>query len=237
MIAPLLKPKDQKRKRKPYVMDRRDGKEVCDKSTEGGRIEYRTRTLLMFRRQKGICRWCGMPMIWESATFDHDNGRTKGNQDDRIEVEGRWQNAAVHGECNGERGSIRHLTRAGWLASKQGQGSHSGNKSVLRRRLMLDQNKDHEAARECVCEGEFPIHCGPECNCWHHDEAVREVAPTEPKFKVGQVVVVTSIKIPLPIRIREVVKQDDEWFYAFDKKYLFPEHMLRELTPKENGGV
>ena len=119
MIAPLLKPKDQKRKPKPAVMYRRDGKEICDKSTVRGRIEYKTRTLLMFRRQKQICRWCGFPMIWEDATFDHDNGRTKGNQDDRIEVDGKWQNAAVHGTCNGERGSIRFLTRAEWEASKE----------------------------------------------------------------------------------------------------------------------
>lgn len=22
---------------------------------------------------------------------------------------------------------------------------------------------------KCTCEGEFPEHCGPECDCWHHD--------------------------------------------------------------------
>lgn len=118
MIAPLLKPKDQKRRLTIPIIVRPDGKEICVTAMIMGRKEYRTRTLIMFTRQKGICRWCGFPMTWESATFDHDNGRTKGNQDDRIEIDGRWQNAAVHGGCNAERGSIRCLTRAEWIASK-----------------------------------------------------------------------------------------------------------------------
>jgi|SRR5882762_9480399 len=117
MIKPLLKPKDQKRKPIPAVEIRSDGREICAE-TQRGREEYSLRTLKMFDRQKGICRWCEKPMFWGEQTFDHDRGRTKGNQDDRIEVDGIWINAAVHGICNGERGSSKILTRCEWLEWK-----------------------------------------------------------------------------------------------------------------------
>lgn len=41
------------------------------------------------------------------VTFDHEAGRTAGHRDDRIEVNGVIQNAAVHLLCNGLRGSSR----------------------------------------------------------------------------------------------------------------------------------
>ena len=117
MIQPLLKPKDQKRKPIPPVEVRDDGKEICA-DTPKGREEYRLRTLKMGDRQKGICRWCELPMYYGDCSFDHDNGRTKGNRDDRIEIDGRETNAAVHPQCNAERGSSRILTRKEWLKWK-----------------------------------------------------------------------------------------------------------------------
>jgi hypothetical protein len=41
-------------------------------------------------------------------TFDHEAGRGAGKQDDRIEVAGLWQNAAVHEICNSLKGSKRY---------------------------------------------------------------------------------------------------------------------------------
>jgi hypothetical protein len=117
VIHPLLKPCQMKRRPIPVVEVRPDGKEICA-DTPRGREEYRLRTLKMFDRQCGICRWCGLPMFYSDASFDHENGRTKGNQDDRIEVDGVPQNAAVHYQCNAERGSSRILTRVEWLAWK-----------------------------------------------------------------------------------------------------------------------
>jgi hypothetical protein len=43
----------------------------------------------------------------EAATFDHENGRSAGKRDDRIEIDGKPINAAVHKSCNSARGSTR----------------------------------------------------------------------------------------------------------------------------------
>ena len=111
----LLKPKDQPRKRLEPIQypDGPGGREICNFKTTLGTLTYRERTMQMAMRQNFICRWCGFPMPLGSITFDHDNHRTKSRQDDRIEVEGEWKNAAVHFVCNGERGSKKQLTREG----------------------------------------------------------------------------------------------------------------------------
>lgn len=106
-----------KRQPIPIYWEFPDGKQICS-NTPKGRAEYRNRTLAMAERQGWICRWCAKPMFEGDVTFDHDNGRTKGNQDDRIEVDGVPHNAAVHGSCNCERGSSRILTRVEWLMWK-----------------------------------------------------------------------------------------------------------------------
>lgn len=117
MITPLLKPCQMKRRPIPVFEVTDDGKEICS-NTPKGRAEYRNRTLAMAERQGWVCRWCEKPMRLGDVSFEHDNGRTKGNQDDRIEVGGVPQNAATHGGCNCERGSSRILTRVEWLAWK-----------------------------------------------------------------------------------------------------------------------
>jgi hypothetical protein len=63
--------------------------------------------MAMARRQRGRCALCGHLMDEGTPTFDHENGRGMGGakRDDRIEVKGRWQNAAVHYLCNGDKGS------------------------------------------------------------------------------------------------------------------------------------
>ena len=84
----------------------RDGREICSKAPKG-RDEYRRRTIAMGHRQRWLCALCGLHMSRETLSFDHEHGRGMGGakRDDRIEVGGRWQNAAVHILCNGEKGS------------------------------------------------------------------------------------------------------------------------------------
>jgi len=114
MIDPLLKPKDQKRSlrlRLPVkVFD--DGREVCDRKTSAGRREYKTRKLEMWVRQKYRCRICFKPLAAEGSQFDHENSRHP--QDDRIVVDGRWQNGAVHEFCNQQKGSTRGYPEWPW---------------------------------------------------------------------------------------------------------------------------
>jgi hypothetical protein len=57
---------------------------------------------------------------------------------------------------------------------------------------------------------------------------------TEPKFKVGQVVMMNSLKKPRPFQILGMI-WEDEWFYQWNKKNHAAEHMIRELTPEEKG--
>lgn len=57
---------------------------------------------------------------------------------------------------------------------------------------------------------------------------------TEPKFKIGQVVMMNSLKKPLPFRIIGML-WDDGWFYQWNKKNYASEYMLRELTQEEKG--
>ncbi len=57
-----------------------------------------------------------------------------------------------------------------------------------------------------------------------------------PKFKVGQIVIMRSVKKNLPFRITEVI-WNDGWFYRWNKNNAASEYMLRELTPEEKGEV
>jgi hypothetical protein len=84
----------------------RDGREACLKSYMGRR-EYKARTLTMAERQMWLCGLCGLPMSYQDVTFDHEFGRGMGGarRDDRIEIGGRWVNAAVHLLCNSKKGS------------------------------------------------------------------------------------------------------------------------------------
>lgn len=71
----------------------------------------------MLQRQKGLCGlklgyYCnlfGHILTPEYATFDHERprGMGAGFRDDRIEVDGKWQNCAACWECNCIKGSRR----------------------------------------------------------------------------------------------------------------------------------
>ena len=56
----------------------------------------------------------------------------------------------------------------------------------------------------------------------------------EPKFKVGQIVVMKSLKRELPFRIIGTIYEDG-WFYRWNSRNYAAEHMLREQTPAEKG--
>lgn len=58
---------------------------------------------------------------------------------------------------------------------------------------------------------------------------------TEPKFKIGQIVVMKNFKKELPFRIIDIY-WDEGWFYFWNRKNAASETMLRELTEKEKEG-
>lgn len=85
------------------------GRQACNDSAAGKR-EYKARTVEMWERQNGICPICGNWIELRFATFDHQAGRGQGGgkRDDRILIEGEWQNAAVHYICNQKKGSQQY---------------------------------------------------------------------------------------------------------------------------------
>lgn len=84
-----------------------DGRLVCNLKTEAGRNRYHALLALMCERQGWRCGLCGNRLF--QPTFDHEHPRRMGGgfRDDRIEVAGRWQNAAVCAPCNAAKGSRR----------------------------------------------------------------------------------------------------------------------------------
>ncbi len=57
---------------------------------------------------------------------------------------------------------------------------------------------------------------------------------TKTRFKVGQVVVMKSLKRELPFRIIGI-RWEDGWYYQWNQNNYASERMLRELTPHEKG--
>ncbi len=88
----------------------RDGREVC-REGKAGLYEYVLRTMQMANRQGWRCAICRRKFeSADAATFDHQGGRgmNGGKRDDRIELNGCWQNAAVCMGCNSAKGSKRY---------------------------------------------------------------------------------------------------------------------------------
>ncbi len=85
----------------------KDGREIAT-NTKADKAEYKRRTMVMAERQRFLCALCEMP-LGDDITFDHEAGRGMGgsNRDDRIEINGKRKNAAVHSRCNVGKGSRR----------------------------------------------------------------------------------------------------------------------------------
>ena len=98
---------------KPAVKVFRDGREVCNLETKEGKEEYDRRKRAMWERQnkrcclEGKCPGCPGRLRWEDASFEHEAGRGGGKRDDRILVDGKWQNGVCHHWCNRWKGSRR----------------------------------------------------------------------------------------------------------------------------------
>lgn len=103
------------------VMTMPDGKEICHMDTSAGRREYKERTRAMCIRQGFRDAITGENMETWQATFDHEAGRTVGKQDDRIEIDGEWHNAALLYATNTRKGSKRYSwVNGSYVPSKRG---------------------------------------------------------------------------------------------------------------------
>ena len=112
------KPKDVK-KPKPAIRIFADGREVCDLTTKAGSDEYHRRKWEMRTRQNNRCcleghvEGCSGFLAKVDTTFEHEDGRTGGKRDDRIERlnpktgKMEWINGAAHFWCNTRKGSRR----------------------------------------------------------------------------------------------------------------------------------
>ena len=58
---------------------------------------------------------------------------------------------------------------------------------------------------------------------------------TLPKYKIGQVVVMKSLKKQLPFKILNRIFSDGEWYYYWNRNNAASEHMIRELNAEEKG--
>ena len=106
---PIRRVRSKPRRGQPAFETLPDGREVCAKN-HAGRQEYWARTLKMAIRQGGRCALTGKALTILNTTFDHEQGRGMGGsrRDDRIEIDGKWINAAVTSEANFEKGSKRY---------------------------------------------------------------------------------------------------------------------------------
>jgi hypothetical protein len=105
------------KKEQPAVKIMRDGREICNLLCKEGSDEYQRRKWKMRDRQNKRCCLeehipdCPGFLAKEDTTFEHEEGRTGGKRDDRIErlnpktgkIE--WINGAAHFWCNSKKGS------------------------------------------------------------------------------------------------------------------------------------
>ena len=97
-----------------------DGREICQQNA-AGRHEYYSRIAEMMLRQGMVCPLCEDWLSSEDVQFEHQAGRgfSGAHRDDRIVVNGHWQNAAVCGKCNTAKGSRRYEWRSGEYVPKE----------------------------------------------------------------------------------------------------------------------
>ena len=115
--VPAFPKPSQVKRELPHVKVYPDGREVLQTrldKPEGaeGRAEYKRRKEAMWKRQGAVCCLYGFipecpgRLLLRDCTFEHEDGRTGGKRDDRIELpDGTWINGVSHGLCNGLKGS------------------------------------------------------------------------------------------------------------------------------------
>lgn len=89
------------------------GPEIYNLDTAEGKRRYDENRYKMEVRQGFQCAICER-IAGSMMDFDHETSRGGGKQDDRIEVDGHWKNAALCRRCNTEKGSKRYH----WLNGK-----------------------------------------------------------------------------------------------------------------------
>jgi len=100
-------------KRNSSLQTTRDGREICNLKTVGGKHIYWERLEAMWTRQKGVCCLfgycpsCPGKLLLDDATFEHEDGRgmNGSKRDDRIKKNGLRFNGAAHWHCNNWKGS------------------------------------------------------------------------------------------------------------------------------------
>ena len=100
----LLKPKDMKKKPKPYFKEYPDGRLVIDLKTRQGREMRDGITARAWNRQGGLCGICHRYVCLLEAVGDHIRPRKMGGSE-RDDRECNIQ--AVHPICNGLKSSKR----------------------------------------------------------------------------------------------------------------------------------
>ena len=112
VYVPAFPKPRQEKKEVPWIKIHRDGREVLNTKTERGGKEYAARKWKMYARQEGTCCLYGFNpdcpgrMRKCDASFEHEDGRSAGRHDDRIELpNGDWINGCSHILCNSWKGS------------------------------------------------------------------------------------------------------------------------------------
>jgi hypothetical protein len=109
-MTDLAVPKPKKRRAK-WITIYADGREKLNLKTVEGANEYHDRKWKMRDRQNFICCLFGFiadcPGYMKpcDTSFEHEDGRGAGKQDDRIEKDGKPYNGASHFLCNTIKGS------------------------------------------------------------------------------------------------------------------------------------
>jgi len=88
------------------------GPEIYNLETAEGKRLYYGNLYKIEVRQGFQCAICER-IAGSRMDFDHEQSRGGGKRDDRIEVDGKWQNAALCRRCNTEKGSKRYHWNSG----------------------------------------------------------------------------------------------------------------------------
>lgn len=106
---PIRRVRSKPRRGQPAFETLPDGREVCAKNHAGRQEYFPGQGASAALPDRHLERTRPVLTIL-NTTFDHEQGRGMGGsrRDDRIEIDGKWINAAVTSEANFEKGSKRY---------------------------------------------------------------------------------------------------------------------------------